>query len=110
MMLPVFPADSAWAIGLLLAAYLAGGMALGALYFRLLWWNARRFGGGSHVATSIAWMVGRFALLAAVLVGVSFEGAMPLLMTALGIFIARFFVMRQVRNEHPAASEPERTP
>ncbi|MES2531493.1 MAG: ATP synthase subunit I [Pseudomonadota bacterium] len=98
MTLPVLDADSAWAIGLLLAAYLAGGIALGALYFRLLWWIARRFGNGSHVMATIALMVGRFVLLAAVLIAVSREGAMPLLTTALGIFIARFFVTRQVRN------------
>ncbi|CAN5467399.1 hypothetical protein BH10PSE18_BH10PSE18_51970 [soil metagenome] len=98
MTLPVFPAGSAWAIGLLLAAHLLGGIALGALYFRSLWWNTQRFGEGSRVITSIALMVGRFVLLAAVLVCVSFEGAMPLLTTALGIFIARFFVTRHVRK------------
>lgn len=107
MMPPVLPADSAWAIGLLLAAYLAGGIALGALYFRSLWWTARRFGDGSRAIATIALMVGRFALLAGVLVAVSLEGAMPLLTTALGIFIARFLVVRRVRL---AASQTENAP
>ena len=29
-----------------LAAHLAAGIVLGVLYFRSLWWNARRFTGG----------------------------------------------------------------
>lgn len=104
MTLPLFTTGAAWAPGLLLTAHLAGGLALGALYFRALWWNAQRFGGGSGMALPIALTLGRFVLLATVLACVSLEGAMPLLATALGLFIARFFVVRRFR---PAAHRPE---
>ncbi len=107
MTLPLFTTGSASATGLLLAAHLAGGLALGALYFRALWWNAQRFGDGAGMALPIALTVGRFVLLAAVLVGVSLEGAMPLLATALGLFIARFLVVRRFRHAaHTPADAP----
>ncbi|CAN5910211.1 hypothetical protein BH11PSE13_BH11PSE13_42390 [soil metagenome] len=84
---------------LLLAAHLAAGFGLGWLYFYGLWRNARMFASGATVGKVIALSVGRFVLLGAVLVPVAIEGALPLLATALGIFIARFV---SVRNKKAA--------
>ena len=53
----------AWATCLSLVAHFAVGIVVGVLYFRSLWWNARRFTSGSHVATTIAVMIGRFGRL-----------------------------------------------
>ena len=52
----------AWAVFLSLRAHLAAGIVLGVLYFRSLWWSACRFTGGSRVTTTVALMIGRFAL------------------------------------------------
>jgi len=91
-----FNDPAAWATLLSLGAYLAVGIVAGTLYFRALWWNARRFAAGERVATTIALMIGRFVVLGGVLLLASLEGAMPLLTTALGILIARAAVMRRV--------------
>ncbi|MEJ0069366.1 MAG: ATP synthase subunit I [Pseudomonadota bacterium] len=90
-----------WAMLLDLAAHLAAGIGLGALYFRGLWWNARRFARAGHLPSSIALMIGRIALLGGVLVVASLEGALPLLLTALGVLIARPAVMRRVQAASP---------
>jgi F1F0 ATPase subunit 2 len=90
-----------WALYLSLAAHLAAGIALGVFYFRSLWWNARRFAGGGRAITVVALMIGRFALLGGLLTLASLEGALPLLMMALGVLIARPVVMRRVREAAP---------
>jgi F1F0 ATPase subunit 2 len=90
-----------WAMILSLAAHLAAGVILGILYFRSLWWNARRFTAGGRVATTIAVMIGRFVLLGLLLTLASLEGALPLLVMVLGILIARSFVMRKIRKIAP---------
>jgi hypothetical protein len=77
---------------------------LGVLYFRALWWSARRFTGacaGGGRATTIALMIGRFALLAGLLTLASLEGALPLLVMTLGVLVARSAVMRMVREVTP---------
>ncbi len=84
----------AWAFGL--AAHLGGGIGLGFVYFRALMWNARLFASGGHVTTAIGLMIGRFALLGALLIAASLEGALPLLMTALGVLFGRWLIMRRV--------------
>jgi F1F0 ATPase subunit 2 len=86
---------------LVLAAHLAAGIGLGILYFRGLWWNARRLAQGGRMATTIAVMIGRFVLLGAVLTLASLEGALPLLVTALGVLLARAGVMRRIRRAAP---------
>jgi F1F0 ATPase subunit 2 len=80
-----------------LAIHLAAGIGLGLVYFQAIWWNARQFAEGGRLTTTIGLMVGRFILLGGILFLVSLEGALPLLMTALGVLIARFSVMRRVR-------------
>jgi F1F0 ATPase subunit 2 len=90
-----------WAMLLGLAAHFATGIMLGIVYFRSLWWNARRFSEGGRVATTIAVMIGRFVLLGLLLTLASLVGALPLLLTALGVLVARSFVMRKIREVAP---------
>jgi len=87
-----------WGMLVSLLAHLAAGIALGILYFRGLWRNVRRFAGGGRAATALALMAGRFALLGGLLTLASLEGALPLLMMALGVLVGRSVVMRRVRQ------------
>ena len=82
---------------LIVALHLAGGIALGALYFGGLWWHARQFGQGGRIGALLAGSAARFVLLGGALWAASLEGAMPLLATALGVLLARAVVMRQAR-------------
>jgi F1F0 ATPase subunit 2 len=91
----------AWAIPLSLAAHLTAGIVLGVLYFCSLWWNVCRFTGGGRATTTIALIIGRFALLGGLLMLASLEGALPLLMAALGVLIARSIIMHRVREAAP---------
>jgi F1F0 ATPase subunit 2 len=91
----------AWATYFGLAAQLAAGIIVGVLYFRSLWWNARRITAGGRVSTTIAVMIGRFVVLGVLLTLASLEGALPLLVMALGILIARALVMRRIREIAP---------
>ena len=101
MSLASFDGLPVWAMLLSLGAHLAAGVMLGVLYFRALWWNTRRFALGGRVTTTIALMIGRLGLLGGVLTLASLEGALPLLVMALGILIARSAVMRRVREAAP---------
>ena len=53
------------------------------------------------LTTTVALMIGRFALLGGLLTLASLEGALPLLVMALGVLIARSAVMRRVREAAP---------
>ena len=101
MSLVSFDGLPVWTILLSLGAHLAAGVMLGVLYFRALWWNTRRFALGGRVTTTVALMIGRLGLLGGVLTLASLEGALPLLVMALGILIARSAVMRRVREAAP---------
>lgn len=87
-LLPHFNAPL-WVTLLILAAHLAAGLVLGLLYFGSVWWNARQFAAGGRLLRTIGLMLGRFALLGSVLTLASLEGALPLLLTALGVLLAR---------------------
>ncbi len=50
-----------------LAVHLGAGFALGILYFRSLWWSARRFGAGGSLVATIGLMAGRLVLMGGVL-------------------------------------------
>ena len=91
----------AWAMLLSLAAHLAAGIVLGVLYFRSQWRNVCRFIGGGRATTTIALMIGRFALLGGLLTLASLEGAPLLLVMALGVLTARSAVMRRFREAAP---------
>jgi F1F0 ATPase subunit 2 len=84
-----------------LSAHLVVGIGLGVLYFRGLWWNAHLFVEGGRIRTMIILMIGRFALLAGLLTLASLEGALPLLMMALGVLVARHRVMSRIRIAAP---------
>jgi F1F0 ATPase subunit 2 len=90
-----------WAALLDLAIHLAAGIALGVLYFRGLWWNVMRLTGDGRVTTTVALMISRFVLLGGLLALASLEGALPLLMMALGVLIGRAIVMRNTREAAP---------
>jgi hypothetical protein len=83
------------------AAHLIAGGGVGILYFRGLRWNASLLSQGGRTAAAIILMVGRFALLAGMLTLASLEGALPLLVTALGVLIGRSAVMRSVGKVAP---------
>jgi hypothetical protein len=84
-----------------LAAYLAAGVFAGALYFLCVWWNAHLFATGSRAGLTILLILGRLAVLGCALAAAAHAGAMPLLLMALGVFLARFAVMRGLRATAP---------
>ena len=88
-----------WAMGLSLMLHLAIGIGGGALYFRSLWWNARRLTGNAGLVSTMLLSLGRLLLMGAALLLIVREGAPTLLATAVGIMIARPIVTRRVRGE-----------
>jgi F1F0 ATPase subunit 2 len=82
-----------WSLAL---AHFGVGLGLGMLYFHGVWWNVRLLADGRGAGVAIALGLVRFALLAGVLWASSLEGAMPLLLTALGVLVARPIVKRMV--------------
>ncbi len=81
-----------------LTGFVALGCGLGALYFGSLRCSAEFFARPGRMGATIAIMAVRFALLGGILTLVSLAGAMPLLMTALGVLGGRALVMRRVRQ------------
>jgi F1F0 ATPase subunit 2 len=81
--------------------YLAAGIAAGILYFKCLAWTVRLFATGGGATKAIVLMIGRIALLGGLLALASRQGALPLLMMALGVFIARFVMVRRVLAVEP---------
>jgi F1F0 ATPase subunit 2 len=96
-----FDSMPVWGAFLSSGAHLIAGIMLGLFHFRSLWWNICRFAEGSRVTMTIALMIGRFALLVGLLTLASLEGALPLLMMALGVLIARPVVMREIPEAAP---------
>lgn len=80
-----------------LALNLAAGFGLGTAYFNNLRWTSDRLATGRGAAVTVAVILGRFVLLGGALMLASWQGALPLLLTALGVFIARAVVMRRNR-------------
>ena len=87
-----------WATVLSLLVHFAAGIVLGAVYFHGLWWNARLFAEGASLKVTIGLLIGRFVILGGLLTLASLEGAMPLLVMALGVLVARFAVMHRLRR------------
>jgi hypothetical protein len=96
MTLPVFEPSP-----VVLAAQFAAGAGVSVLFFRSLWWNTRLIVQGGRVSTVGALTLGRFALIGGLLTSAAFEGAGPLLASALGVFIGRFFVLRSIAGDKP---------
>ncbi|MDB5998659.1 MAG: hypothetical protein JWP52_358 [Rhizobacter sp.] len=92
-------------LALLLAAHFAAGSCIGLVYFNGLWWTTRRLFDETSIVAVALLLVGRFAVLAALLTLASFEGAMPLLALATGVCVARVIVVRRVRAV-PSRSAP----
>ena len=88
-------------LSFVLAAHFAAGVGVGVVFFRALWWNTRLMVGGGPVSTALALMLGRFLLLGGLLTLATLEGAAPLLVTALGVFVGRFFVLRALGKGEP---------
>lgn len=84
-----------------IAAYLIAGGGVGVLYFRGLWWNASLLSQGGRTTAAIMLLVGRFTLLGGMLTSASLKGALPLLVTTLGVLIGGSTVMRSVGKVAP---------
>ncbi len=83
---------------LVLIACLALGIVVGGVYFDAMWWSAELFAAGGRIPLAVALVAGRFGLIAATLAVVAIRGgALPLLMTALGVVIARAVAVRRVK-------------
>ena len=79
-----------------LAAHLAAGFAVGVVYFLAIWRSANRLAAGASRTFVLAATAGRIALLVGSLTLASREGAPALLTLALGLLIARAFVLRKL--------------
>lgn len=76
------------------AGFLFLGFTAGTLFFALLRWNTALYVQGGSVAFALALQAVRIAALGGLLVLTALHGAMPLLLTALGLLIARPVVLR----------------
>jgi hypothetical protein len=75
-------------------AFLLVGFVAGTLYFALLRWNTALYAQAGRIWMAVAIHVLRLGTLAGILTLIAFQGALPLLLTALGLLIARPVVMR----------------
>ena len=80
-----------------LLLYLGSGIVLGLLYFRALLWNAESFASDGASLPGVALLVGRFGMLGFLLLLAALQGALPLLVSTLGLLIGRALLMRRVR-------------
>ena len=88
--------------GIGLIGYLLLGLTVGVAYFAAMWRSAELFAAGKRVGLAIGLVVGRLSLILAILAPIAIRGgALPLLVTALGIVIARAIAMRRVRAMAP---------
>jgi len=88
---------------LLDAGCFALGIAAGLVHFHLLRWNMRLFITG-RALRAFGVQALRLAALAGVLVFAAWQGALPLLLTALGVTIARFVVTSSVDEAAPEST------
>lgn len=72
------------------------GLAAGAAYFATLWWNTRLYLSGGRALLAVLIQAARFALLLVALAALALFGALPLLMGALGLLVARTLVVRRL--------------
>jgi F1F0 ATPase subunit 2 len=98
MSVTAFNSLSNWAAILSLGTHFIAGIGLGIIYFRGLRWNARLFADGASPALTIGLLIGRFLLMGSLLALASLEGAMPLLIMALGVLVARPMVTYRLRG------------
>jgi F1F0 ATPase subunit 2 len=77
--------------------WLAAGLALGTAFFALLRLTVACYASGRHWPWAVGLHVARWVFLVALLVPISRAGALPLLTTSLGVFLARSIVIRRSR-------------
>jgi F1F0 ATPase subunit 2 len=77
--------------------FLALGLAAGVLYFASLWWTAQLLATSGLTVGVASLIVLRLAALATLLYLSGRDGALPLLMMALGVFAGRAAVLRSAR-------------
>jgi hypothetical protein len=75
-------------------AFLLVGFAAGTVNFALLRWNTVLYAEARRSRVAIAMHVSRLGTLAVLLTLIALHGALPLLLTALGLLIARPLVIR----------------
>jgi hypothetical protein len=78
----------------MIAGFVAIGLLGGLVFFGLLRWNTALYVGGGGVATAAALHLIRLAFVGGLLALVAQRGALPLLLTALGVVVARPIVVR----------------
>ncbi|HEY1411505.1 MAG TPA: ATP synthase subunit I [Rhodopila sp.] len=76
--------------------FIALGLLAGTLHFALLRWNTSLYARPGRISVGAALQVARIGVLAGLLVVVARQGALPLLLMALGVLAARPVVMRWV--------------
>jgi N-ATPase, AtpR subunit len=69
------------------------GLTAGALFFALLRWNTSLYMWGGSVAFALAIQAARIAAVGGLFALAALHGALPLLLTALGLLIARPIVL-----------------
>jgi hypothetical protein len=79
------------------AGYLGLGCLGGALYFALLRWNTSLYTRGGRLAPALALQGLRMAAAAGLLLLAARQGALALLLTALGVMLARPLAIRVLR-------------
>lgn len=75
------------------AGFLAVGIVAGLLHFTLLRWNVALYARAGRVRSAAVLQALRLGALAGLFAMAALHGALPLLLTALGLLIARPFVM-----------------
>lgn len=81
-----------------LAAWLAAGLLLGAVYIRLIGRSVAELLEAGSAARAAGWFLLRIGLAALALWGAATQGALPLLSMLLGYLVARTLVVRAVRR------------
>ncbi len=76
------------------ARFLAAGFVAGTLHFALLRWNTALYAGAGRVWAAAVMQLLRLSVTAGLLALVARQGALPLLLAALGLVIARPLVIR----------------
>ena len=79
---------------LLAVLWLLAGIAGGTAHFALLRWNTRLYLAGGSVARALGMQVLRLAATTLLLAFAAWHGAWPLLLSALGVVLARLLVLR----------------
>ncbi len=79
---------------LLAAFWLLAGLAGGTAHFGLLRWNTRLYLAGGSVARALGVQALRLAATTVLLAFAAWHGALPLLLAAIGVVLARLLVLR----------------